>query len=258
MSLISRRSLDIRSRMRRRSVSILVSPGPRRPTPPPLPPARPPACRDIDSPQPRSRGSMYCIWASSTCALPSRLVACWAKMSRISAVRSMTLTLTAFSSAVSWPGESSPSQITVSAPVASTTSRSSCDLARADVGGRVGLVAALDQPFEHLRAGGLGQRGQLGHAGLGVGGAALGPHPDQHDALQAQLAVLDLGDVGEFGGQPGDPAQRRPVLEGEFAGAGSASGTVGARVGRIWMCHRQYSDGGTSRRSAAHPNNVPS
>ncbi len=71
---------------------------------------------------------MYSIWASATCALPSRLVACWAKMSRISAVRSMTLTLTAFSSAVSWAGLSSPSQITVSAPVATTTSRSSCAL----------------------------------------------------------------------------------------------------------------------------------
>ena len=53
----------------------------------------PPACRDIDSPQPRSRGSMYCIWASETCALPSRLLACWAKMSRISAVRSIDLDL---------------------------------------------------------------------------------------------------------------------------------------------------------------------
>src|SRR5699024_361963 len=72
--LISRRNLAIRSRMRRRSVSIFVSPGPRRPTPPLLP-ARPPACRDKDSPQPRSRGSMYSICANDTCALPSRLVA---------------------------------------------------------------------------------------------------------------------------------------------------------------------------------------
>ena len=56
-------------------------------------PTRPPAWRDSDSPQPRSRGSRYCSWASSTWALPSLLRACWAKMSRISAVRSMTLTL---------------------------------------------------------------------------------------------------------------------------------------------------------------------
>jgi hypothetical protein len=59
----------------------------------------PPAWRLIDSPQPRRRGSRYCNWASSTCALPSRLLACWAKMSRISAVRSMTLTLTTSSRA---------------------------------------------------------------------------------------------------------------------------------------------------------------
>jgi hypothetical protein len=127
MSLISRRSLDIRSRIRRRSVSILVSPGPRVPTPPLLPPA-PPPWRDIDSPQPRSLGSMYCICANATCALPSADVACWAKMSRIRAVRSTTFTLTAFSSALSWPGVSSPSQITVSAPVDVTMSRSSAAL----------------------------------------------------------------------------------------------------------------------------------
>ena len=71
---------------------------------------------------------MYCICASSTWALPSRLVACWAKMSRISAVRSTTLTLSTFSSWLSWPGVSSPSQMTVSAPLAATMSRISAAL----------------------------------------------------------------------------------------------------------------------------------
>ena len=121
---ISPRSLEIRVLIRRRSVSILVSPGPRVPMPPP-PATRPPACLDSDSPQPRSRGSMYCSWASSTWALPSRLLACWAKMSRISAVRSITLTLTTPSRRRSWLGLSSPSQITVSAPVAATIPASS-------------------------------------------------------------------------------------------------------------------------------------
>ena len=36
------------------------------------------------------------------------------------------------------------------------------------------------------------------------------------DALQAQLPVLDLGDVGELGGQPGDPAQRLAVGQVEL------------------------------------------
>ena len=128
-------------------------------------------------------------------------------------MRSMTLTLTAFSSAFSWPGVSSPSQMTVSAPVADDDVAQLLGLARADVGRRVGLVAALDQALEHLGAGGLGQRGQLGQAGVGVGGAAVGPDADQHDALEAQLPVLDLGDVGELGGQAGDPAQRGAVFE---------------------------------------------
>ena len=102
-SAISRLSLAMRVLIRRRSSSILVSPGPREPMPWP-PAAWPPAWRDIDSPQPRRRGRRYCSWASSTCALPSRLLACWAKMSRISAVRSMTLTLTTSSSARRWLG----------------------------------------------------------------------------------------------------------------------------------------------------------
>ena len=132
-------------------------------------PPAPPACRDSDSPQPRSRGSMYCIWASSTCALPSRLLACWAKMSRISAVRSTTLTLTTFSSWLSWPGR---------------------QLAVADHGvgaGRGHDVARARRPcrsrrrwrrracprrwisrLEHLRAGRLGQRRQLGQRPVGV------------------------------------------------------------------------------------------
>jgi UDP-N-acetylmuramoylalanine--D-glutamate ligase len=46
------------------------------PPPPPAPPPAPPPWRDKDSPQPRSRGSRYCIWARLTCALPSRLRAC--------------------------------------------------------------------------------------------------------------------------------------------------------------------------------------
>ena len=212
MSLISRRSLDIRSRIRRRSVSILVSPGPRVPTPPPLPPA-PPPWRDIDSPQPRSRGSMYSICAKATCALPSAEVACWAKMSRISAVRSMTLTLTTFSSAFSCAG----SQLAVADDGVGAGRQDDVaqlrGLARADVGGRVGFVAPLDQALEHLGARGLGQRRELGEAGVGVGGAAVGPDADQHDAFEAQLPVFDLGDVGEFGGEAGNAAQRSAVFE---------------------------------------------
>ena len=73
---------------------------------------------------------MYCSWASSTCAWPSLLFACWAKMSRISAVRSTTLTLILSSRLRSWLGASSPSQMTVSAPVACTISRIASTLPR--------------------------------------------------------------------------------------------------------------------------------
>ena len=238
MPAISLRSLLTRERIRRRSVSIFVSPGPRVPMPPP-PATRPPACRDSDSPQPRSRGSMYCICASSTCALPSRLLACWAKMSRISAVRSTTLTLSTFSSWLSWPGVSSPSQIDGVGAAGGDEVADLVGLARAHVGGGVRPVAALADGLEHLGPGGLGQRGELGQRPVGVGLCSLGPHADQHDALEAQLPVLDLGDVGELGGQPRDPAQRTARLE--VVGAGGlvrlvplprpASAILGSGVG---------------------------
>ena len=124
MRRMSRRSLAMRVRMRRRSSSSWVSPGPREPIPAPEA-TRPPACRDIDSPQPRRRGRRYSSWASSTWALPSREVACRAKMSRINAVRSMTLTPTTSSSSLLCEGASSESAMTVSASRRSTIPASS-------------------------------------------------------------------------------------------------------------------------------------
>ena len=103
-------------------------------------------------------------------------------------------------------------------------------LAGTDVGGGVGLVAALDESLEHLGAGRLGERGQLGEAGVGVGGAAFGPDTDQHDALEPQLPVLDLGDVGEFGRQTRHAAQRRAVFEGQLTRTrGAADRKIGIR-----------------------------
>ena len=194
---------------------------------------------------------MYCIWASSTWALPSRLLACWAKMSRISAVRSTTLTLRIFSSWLSWPGVSSPSQITVSAPVAATMSRISLALPEPDVGGGVRLVAALAHRLEHLGAGGLGQRGELGERAVGVGLGALGPHADEHDALEAQLPVLDLGDVGELGGEPGHAAQRAALLAD--VGPGGVVGLVPRSGGRGRGLVGGWAVGGRHRLQRARP-----
>ncbi len=84
-------------------------------------------------------------------------------------------------------------------------------LARADVRGRVRLVAALDDTVQDEGARGLGEGGEFGQRVLGVVHGAGGPHPDEHDALQAELPVLDLGDVLEFGGQAHHPAERGAV-----------------------------------------------
>ena len=74
-------STEMRRRASRRSVSSCDSPGPRVPTPPPR---RSRCCH-----MPRMRGRLYSSCASSTWSFPSAVVACWAKMSRISCVRSI-------------------------------------------------------------------------------------------------------------------------------------------------------------------------
>src|SRR5690349_20933653 len=100
---------EIRVRMIRRSVSSWLSPGPRVPIPPPV--------RDRCVQRRVRRGSWYSSWASSTWSRPSWVCACWAKMSRISRLRSMTLTFRRPSSAFCWPGDSSSSAMRISKPV---------------------------------------------------------------------------------------------------------------------------------------------
>ena len=97
----------MRRTRRRRSTSSWVSPGPRVPMPP--------ACWESPPPRPRSRGRRYRNSASSTWALPSGLRAFWAKISRITAVRSMAVRPNTFSRFRCWAGLSSSSKTTVSA-----------------------------------------------------------------------------------------------------------------------------------------------
>ncbi len=92
------------------STSSFVSPGPLVPIPPPN--------LDRAKPLPTSLGRRYCNCASSTWSLPSFVLALWAKISRISSVRSSTLTPITFSKFLTWAGVRSSSEITVSIPSA--------------------------------------------------------------------------------------------------------------------------------------------
>ena len=85
-------------------------------------------------------------------------------------------------------------------------------LAAAEVGAGVGVRAPLQQAVEHARTGRLGEGGELAHRVLGVVLRALRVHADEHDVLEPQLPVLDLGDVFELGGEPADAAERRTLL----------------------------------------------
>src|SRR4249919_409228 len=71
---------------------------------------------------------MCLSWASSTCSLPSWLRARWAKMSRISPVRSTTRRSSSFSRLRSWPGDNGWLTSTRSAPVASQAAFTSSSL----------------------------------------------------------------------------------------------------------------------------------
>ena len=102
----------MRLRTMRRSTSSWLSPSPKRePTPPPM--RLDARCAHM----PRKRGRRYWFCAKRTCRRPSFVVACSAKMSRMSAVRSMTFTSlgTVFSRFDCWDGESSSSKMTTSA-----------------------------------------------------------------------------------------------------------------------------------------------
>ena len=149
----------MRLRITRRSISIFVSPGPREPMPA-SPAARPPACRDSDPPQPRSRGSMYWSCASSTWALPSREVACWAKMSRITAVRSTTFTLVASSKRGVGLAAGRRPQRWCRLPLAPRFRRVR-GLYRSNVCSCVRLDTMLQQAVAYHCAGGFGKRGKF-------------------------------------------------------------------------------------------------
>lgn len=77
-------------------------------------------------------------------ALPSRDLACWAKMSRMRAVRSTTLTPTTSSRARRWEGASSPSTMTVSAR-RRPRRRPAREPCRCPGRWRIGVVAPLDE-----------------------------------------------------------------------------------------------------------------
>ena len=87
--------------------------------------------------------------------------------------------------------------------------------ARPDVRRRIGPITPLDDAIEDQCPRGLREGGQLAQAALRLLGGALGPHSDEHDLLQAHLAVFDLGDVLEFGGQAHHTAKRLTVLKVE-------------------------------------------
>ncbi len=110
----------MRSRIRRRPISITVSPGPR--------PPMPPASRDSPASFSVRRGSEYLSCASSTCSLPSRLRARWAKTSRMSCVRSIALSPVASSKARAWAGFRSMSKIATLARRRMASRTISCSL----------------------------------------------------------------------------------------------------------------------------------
>ena len=111
---------------------------------------------------PRMRGRLYSSCASSTWSLPSALRACWAKMSRISCVRSTTRALSASSSA---PLLARVELVVDEQRLGARLGEGVLqllELALADVGARVGRGAVLDELADGLDAGRARQLAELG------------------------------------------------------------------------------------------------
>ena len=107
------------------------------------------------------RARLYSSWASSTWSLPSALPAWAAKMSRITVVRSTTGSPSASSRLRSWRAVSSSSQAIRFASQAGGCCLRLGDLAGAEVGVRVRVLAALHELADDGHAGRAQQLAEL-------------------------------------------------------------------------------------------------
>ena len=171
IAAISRLSREIRVRIRRRSVSIFVSPGPRRPTPPPR--RRPAATTGLPgqrlTPTAQARQEVLQLRQLDLgLALMALGVLGEDVQDQRRPVDDLDLDLAPPGCAA---GRARARRRRSPCPrrTRPRPTRSSLDLAPTDEGRRVRSGAALDQPVEHLRTGGLGQLGQLGQRVLRVG-----------------------------------------------------------------------------------------
>ena len=89
-------------------------------------------------------------------------------------------------------------------------------LAAAEPGGRVRRLPALQDAVEHDAPRRLGQGREFAQGVLRVVGVPPVHNPTSTTSLEPQLPVLDLGDVLELRGQPGDTPQGLPVGEVEL------------------------------------------
>ena len=135
---------------------------------------------------PRMRGRLYSSCASSTCSFPSALTACWAKMSRISCVRSTTRDVSASSSARCCGGLELVVDEQHLRPGLGVGRLQLLELALADVRARVGMHAVLHELAHRLDARGARELAHLGELVVGV--RPLREHGDDEPALGLELA----------------------------------------------------------------------
>ncbi len=151
----------MRSPIRRRSVSICVSPGPPRKP-------KPPRCRSRWVHERTRRERWYLRCASSTCSAPSAVRARWPKISRMSPVRSMTFAAEGFLEVALLGGRERAVHHDEVDRLVLHPSRDRLDLALADKGRRADFVQRNGFRAHDLEIDGARQSDRLFAAGLGA------------------------------------------------------------------------------------------
>ena len=222
---------------------------------------RPPPRRSRCCHMPRMRGRLYSSCASSTWSLPSAVTACWAKMSRMSCVRSTTRSFELVLEPALLARRRARRRRRATRRLASPTARLQLgELSLADVGARIGRWRGAGRARRPAHARGAQQLAELVQLLLDV--AALGTRPTRGSRARAPPRARDPAGAGSrrdyarrSAGADRVPPCPRTIAPSAWPRRRSRSSTSprradggrGGRVRRSTLCRRRAARAGAPR-----------